>query len=451
VKIHLIGGVQTNVVTAAQVLELARDFMTRFACALGWILILVGADLRADNWPHWRGPDNNGVAPTKGLPISWSESKNVAWKVPLPGKAGSTPVVWGDRIFLTSSKGNDFVLLCIRTDGKPLWERPLAKGVEPASKKDEGNEGAASPSTDGKHVYTFHWSGAVACHDFAGHEVWKFNAQKRYVKFEILHGLHSTPLLHEDRLYLALLHGNGHWVIALDKATGKEVWKVQRKTDAVAVSREAYASPCLWHDGKRTSLVVLGCDYATGHRLEDGGEIWRLGDLNPRDNYSTMLQLIASPVATPEMLLVPTAKGGPVVAVKPGARGLIRAGGPFELWRNAKASPRIPSPLVHDRLVYLVREPGLLHCLDAKTGAEVYLQRLHADRYCSSPILAAGRLYLVGHGGTVSVVKAGWRFELLAANTLDDSFTASPAAANGRLYLRGFRSLYAIEEGGKGR
>src|SRR5262245_61511153 len=150
-----------------------KDFMTRCACALAGILILATADLRADNWPQWRGPDNNGIAPGSGPPISWSESRNIAWKLPLPGKVGSTPLVWGDRIFLTSSRKNDFVLLCVRTDGKPLWERTLARAIDPASKKDEGNEGAASPSTDGKYIYTFHWSGAVACHDFAGRAVWK--------------------------------------------------------------------------------------------------------------------------------------------------------------------------------------------------------------------------------------------------------------------------------------
>jgi outer membrane protein assembly factor BamB len=421
--------------------------MTRFACALVAVLCPGAAQLRADNWPSWRGPDNNGVARGKGPPITWGESRNVAWKLPLPGKAGSTPVVWGERIFLTSSRKNDFVLLCVRTDGKPLWERRLSRAAGPASKKDEGNEGAASPSTDGRHVYTFDWSGTVACHDFKGRKAWKFNAQERYGKFEILHGVHSTPLLHEGRLYLALLHANGHWVIALDGATGKEVWKVKRKSDAAGVSREAYSSPCLWNDGKRTCLVVLGCDYATGHRLEDGREIWRLGDLNPRSKYNAELQLIATPVATPEMLLVPTSRDGPAVALKPGATGLIRAGGPFELWRTERGSPDVPSPLVHGGLVYLCRDNGMLHCLDARTGAEVYRRRLAAGHYRASPVLAAGRVYLVGRGGTVTVVKAGRTFDRLAANTLDDNFTASPAVANGRLYLRGFRSLYAVGEG----
>jgi outer membrane protein assembly factor BamB len=415
-----------------------------------WALVgmwFPAAGLRADNWPSWRGPENNGVARVDRLPFTWGESRTVAWKRPLPGKAGSTPVVWGDRIFLTSSRDDDFVLLCIRTDGKPLWERVLERGIGPASQKDEGTEGAASPSTDGKYVYTFVWSGAVACHDFEGREVWKFDAQERYGKFEILHGVHSSPLLHEGRLYLALLHANGHWVVALDKATGKEVWKVERQSDAEGYSREAYSSPCLWNDGKRTSLVVLGCDYATGHRLEDGGEVWRLGDLNPRDPYNASLQLIATPVATPEMLLVPTSRGGPVVAVKAGAAGLVRAGGPFERWRAAKITPEVPSPLVNGGLVYLARDNGLLHCLDARTGAEIYRRRLHADHYRASPVLAAGRIYLVARDGTVSVVKAGRNFELLAANTLDDNFTASPAVAAGRLYLRGFRSLYAIGGG----
>ncbi len=423
--------------------------MTRVAWALVGTWFLVVGDLRADNWPHWRGPDNNGVARQDKLPLLWSESKNLAWKLPLPGKAGSTPVIWGDRLFLTSPKNNDVVLLCIRTDGKLLWERPLAKAL--TFKKDEANEGLASPSTDGKHVYTLVYSGAVACHGFDGREVWKFDAQERYGKFDILHGVHNTPLLYEDRLYLVLLHANGHWVIALDKATGKEVWKIERKSDAVGVSREAYSSPCLWNDSEKKSLVVLGCDYATGHRLGDGHEIWRLGDLNPKAKYNPTLQLISSPVATPRMLLVPTAKGETVVAVKPGARGLIRAGGPFELWRTRKGAPDVPSPLLHDGLVYLARENGLLHCLDAKTGTEIYLRRLHADRYCASPILVAGRLYVLARDGTMSVVKSGRNFELLAANTLDDNFTASPAISNGRLYLRGFRSLYAIGEESKDR
>ena len=412
-------------------------------------MLLTAAGLRADDWPNWRGPHNNGIVSAGELPVHWSESESIAWKLPLPGKTGSTPVIWDDRLFLTSSKDDDFVLLCIGIDGQPLWERVLAKGIGPPGAKEDASDGAASPSTDGRHVFSFVYSGDVACHDYEGHKIWKFNAQERYGKFDIYHGVHNTPLLHGDRLYLVLLHQKGHWVVAVDKATGQEVWKIERKTDAVSVSREAYASPCLWNEGARTCLVVTGCDYVTGHNLTDGAEIWRLGDLNPKDKYNTTMQMISTPIATPEMLLAPTIKGGVVVAVKPNARGLIGEGSPFELWRAARGAPDIPSALVHDGLVYLGRENGLLHCLEAKTGEQVYLQRLHADHYRASPILAAGRIYLIARGGTVSIVKAGRTFELLATNALDDTLTASPAASNGRLYLRGFRSLYAIADGGR--
>ena len=421
--------------------------MKRFLVA--FCVVSSAAAARADNWPSWRGPDNNGLSQEIGLPLVWSATKNIAWKLPLPGKAGSTPVIWGERIFLTSAKNNDIVLLCVGTDGKPQWERKLARAVRLVIKKDEANEASASPSIDGRHVYTFVGSGDCACHDFEGKQIWHFNAQERYGQFDIQHGVHITPLLHEDRLYMVLLHSNGHWVVALDKATGKEVWKVERKSDAVGESREAYSSPCLWRTGKETSVVVLGCDYTTAHRLADGSEIWRLADLNPKSTYSTAHRIISSPVATQDLLVVPTARGKIVVGVKPGASGLIKAGNAFEAWRVMKGAPDVPSPLVHDGLVYLGRENGLLHCLDAKTGTQLYEERLHADRYRASPVLADGKLYLTSRDGTFSVVKPGPKFELLSANSLPDEFAASPAISNGRIYLRGFRVLYAISEGGK--
>jgi len=413
------------------------------------LVLLTASAARADNWPSWRGPDGNGASQEKGLPTSWSETKNIAWKLSLPGKGGSTPVIWGDRIFLTSAKNNDLELVCVGVNGKIIWEQKLAKAARLAIKKDEANEASASPSTDGKYVYTFVGSGDCACHDFDGNQVWHFNAQERYGKFKIEHGVHITPLLGDDRLYLVLLHSNGHWVVALDKATGNEVWKVDRKSDAVGESREAYSSPCLWRTGNDVSLVVLGCDYTTGHRLSDGKEIWRLTGLNPKASYSPALRIISSPVPSPDLLVVPTARGGMVVAVKPGASGPIAPGNPFEAWRIKKGAPDVPSPLIHDGLVYLGRENGLLHCVDAKTGKQIYESVLHRDRYRASPVFADDKVYITSRDGTFSVIKPGPKFELLAENTLPDVFTASPAIANGRIYLRGFQALYAISEGGK--
>ncbi len=296
---------------------------------LGWVLscgiILAGvAGARAENWPAWRGPQANGLSKETNLPSTWSETKNVLWKVPLPGQGGATPAIWQDRIFLTSAEGNKFVLLCLDTGGKPLWKRVIGSGGRTNIRGDEGNDASASPSTDGKHVYAAVGTGDLACFDFDGKEIWKFNMQERYGNFRIMHGIHNTPLLHEDRLYLAILHNGGHWVVALDKATGKEVWKVARPTDAQGESREAYSSPIIWATGKETYIVVLGADYTTGHSLKDGSEIWRLADLNSPKNYNRAFRIIATPVASPDLLVVGTARGTVVVGLKPGLTGTIR-------------------------------------------------------------------------------------------------------------------------------
>jgi outer membrane protein assembly factor BamB len=196
-------------------------------------------------------------------------------------------------------------------------------------------------------------------------------------------------------------------------------------------------------------MVVHGCDYCTAHRLSDGSEIWRLGDLNPKSKYDASLRFVASPVAVPDLIVVPTAKNRAVIGVKPEATGMITAGSRFEQWRRPQGTPDVPSPLVHDGLVYLSGEKGMLTCLDAKTGKEHYLERLHAALYRASPVYADGKIYLTARDGTFSVVKAGPRFELLATSKLPDVFTASPVVANGRIYLRGYEALYAIRQGGK--
>ena len=435
---------------------------------LAILCVLCGPPVHAENWPDWRGPDHDGVSHETGLPTKWSATENVAWSLKMPGKGGSTPIVWGNQIFLTSAEGvepkgpepkkgmkkggkddsppTDLLLVSISTDGKELWRRKLGHAGRGAYRYDEGNEASASPTTDGKHVYCFVATGDLFCFDFAGNEVWHRDIQKDYGKFSIQHGMHQSPILFGDRLYVALIHNNGHWLIALDKATGKEVWKQKRDSDARGESREAYASPILWKNGSETQIVVLGADYATGHRLEDGKEVWRLGELNPKGpRYSDALRIIATPAPSPEGLVVPTARGGIIIALKPGVKGTITPGSPFEIWRKIKGAPDVPTPVVHDGLVYVPREDGgILQCWDLKSGAEKYLERVHSDRYRGSTVYGDGKVYLTARDGTFSVVEAGPKFKLLAENTLPDIFTASPAISGGTLYLRGFEPLYAI-------
>jgi outer membrane protein assembly factor BamB len=412
-----------------------------FACSL---LTSAAGFAVAGNWPQWRGSENDGISQETGLPTEWGESKNIAWKLKMPGMAGSTPAVWGERIFLTSEEGDDLVLMCVDTGGKELWKTKLAAGRQ-RFMRGEGNNASPSPSTDGKHVWAYVGTGDLGCYDFEGKQVWKFNVQDRYGKFRIQHGMHTTPLLDGDRLYMQLIHSNSQYVVALDKATGQEVWKVTRQSDGRAENEHSYASPIIWRKGMDAYLITHGNDYAVAHRLQDGSEIWRVGDLNPRDRYRGDLRFVASPVATPELIVIPSAKDHGVVGLKPDAEGLVMPGNKYEQWRRSRGTPDVPSPLVYNGLVYLCRENGgFLICLDAKTGKEHYNQRIHSSIYRASPLAADGKIYLTARDGVVTVVKAGPTFEQVAENRLPDKFTASPAVSSGRIYLRGWDVLYAI-------
>jgi outer membrane protein assembly factor BamB len=408
-------------------------------------LFALTVSLDAEPWPQWRGPRRDGVSKEKGLPTHWS-ADSVLWRLKLPGMGGATPCIWEDKIFLTSDDGPEVVLMCISTTGKENWRRALGKSWSRPVRADEGNAASPSPSTDGKLVYAFVGSGEFAAFDFTGTEQWRFNAAERYGKFDIQFGMHTTPLLDGDRLYLPLIHSGGAWVIAIDKHTGQDVWKVERPSDGTDENEHSYASPALWRgEGRPSFLIVHGNDYTTGHRLEDGKEIWRVGELNPRgQRYNRFLRFVASPVATPELIVIPTAKNGVVVGLKPTAEGRIGPGSPHEAWRTERDTPDVPSPLVYEGLVYLCRENGILLCLDAATGKEYYRQRLHPGRYRASPVAADGKIYCTARDGTVSVIEAGKTFKLLAANKLPDQVSASPALADGRIYLRGFDSLWAI-------
>ncbi len=413
-------------------------------CLLVWIVIVSGSFSRADNWPTWRGPDHNGVSKETNLPIQWNDSKNVAWKLKMPGAGSSTPCVWEKNIFLTSEDDGKIVLLCISADGKERWKRTIGSGNK-WIRGDEGNSASASPATDGKNVYAFSTAGSLIAFDFDGNEVWKVDVQKRYGQFRIAFGLHSTPVLYKDRLYMQLIHDGGGQVIAIDKTDGKEVWKVERKSDGTNENKHSYASPCLWTNGKDAYLVTHGNDYAIAYSLDEGKEIWRVG-MNPRGkNYHSTLRFVSSPVATPDLIVVPSAKQKGIAGIRPDATGLIVPGDKSELWRQPNKTPDVSSPLVHEGLVYLCREDGFLICLDAKTGKQHYMERIYTDRYRASPVCADGKIYLSSRKGVVTVVKTGTQFERLAENKLPDQMTASPAIANGRIYLRCWESLYAIE------
>lgn len=404
----------------------------------------------AENWPQWRGPQGNGISQEKGIPTTWSKTDNVLWRLSLPGPAGATPIVWEDRIFLSTVDGDQLALMCVGTDGKERWKKEIGQGNKNV-RGDEGNFASPTPVTDGKHVWAFFGQGTLACFDVAGKQIWKKDLQKEYGKFEIQFGMSSTPVLHGNNLYFQLIHGK--WsaepsrglVLALDKATGDELWQKPRLTDAVNENKHSYASPILYQDSQNEYLLTHGADYVIAYDLKDGSELWRCGNLNPKSNYNDTLRLVASPAAVPGLIVVPSAKGGPVLGLQTDLKGNVTEDKSATKWIMERGTPDVPSPLIQGGLVYLCRENGNLICLDAESGEKLYEERTHSGRHRASPVYADGHIYLTARNdGTVTVVKAGRDFKIVAKNTLDEAISASPVISGGRLYLRSFDALYAI-------
>jgi len=429
---------------------LARRLVLVSLCACA-ALTLTGRS-RADNWPQWRGVRGDGVCDERNVPIRWSKTENVLWRLPLPGPAGATPVVWGERIFLTSVAGpekSDLVLLCVGAGGQPLWQETIARGSKDV-RNDEGNYASPSPSTDGKHVWAFFGTGDLACFTVEGKPVWHCNVQERFGKFNIQFGMASTPVLDRGRLYLQLIHGDGNpatreaRVVCLDAASGDTIWQTERPSDGRQECEHSYASPVLYRDAARSFLVTHGADYVVAHDLADGRELWRCGDLNPKGQYNNTLRFVASPVAVPGLIVVPSAKKLGMLGLMPDGSGDLTDNLAATYWRWTNNTTDVPSPLVAGDLLYVCKEGGELLVAEAKSGEIVYLEPTTRDRHRASPVFADGHVYLTARNGTITVVKAGRKFEVVAKNELGESTSASPIFANGRLYVRTFDALYAI-------
>lgn len=423
------------------------------AAAAGLSVIgLAAVHARAENWPQWRGEKLDGISRDLDFPLTWSKTENVLWRLPLPGPAGSTPVLWDDRLYLTSATGEskeDLSLLCVTTAGKLLWEQTVATGSKNV-RNDEGNYASPSPVTDGKHVWCLFGTGDLACYSKDGEPRWKLNIQDRYGKLNLMFGLASSPVLDRGRLYLQLIHGDMRSkeqearVVCLEGATGSEIWQVGRPSDGTFECKHSYASPTLYRDPQREFLLTHGQDYIIAHDLADGRELWRCGDLNPKGKYEPTLRFVASPLAVPGYIVVPTAKNYGVVCLKPDGQGDLTEKPEHTHWRWNASTPDVPSPLLVDGLVYICRENGNLIVADADTGKEIYTKPTTRDRHRASPVYAGGHVYLTARNGTVSVVKAGREFELVAKNELNEPISSSPVFSNGRLYIRTFDALYCI-------
>ena len=397
--------------------------------------------VRAENWPQWRGPLLNGVSNEKNLPVKWTPEENVVWKVAMPGLSGSTPIIWRDRVFLSVAEGDNLALWCVdKNKGEVLWKQPLGAGNVKMRKH---NMSSPSPVTDGRAVYVITGTGIFKAFDFAGKELWTRDIQKDYGSFGLNWGYSSSPLLFEDSLYVQVLHGmktdEPSYVMRIDKKTGKTLWKVDRPTNAIRESPDSYTTPGLLRYGKTTEIVITGGDCVTGHDPANGKELWRANGLNPENN--PFYRIVASPIIFNEIIYAPT-RVKPLLALRAGGRGDITSS--HVLWSTANG-PDVPTPVTDGKYFYIINDKGIVWCLDAKTGAEVYgQQRIKPGTYSASPVLADGKIYITDEDGLTTVIAAGPKFEVLAENPLNEFCLSSPAISDGKLFIKTSGHLYAI-------
>ncbi len=410
----------------------------------GLVLCLVFATVAsAGNWPNWRGPGFDGVVREgAGYPTHWSSTENVLWKVDLPGKGASTPVVWGDRIILTCAIDGKNGVLCLDLAGKPVWQKTI--GSEKAGKHVKATGCNPSATTDGKHIYVYFKSGDLACLDFAGKTVWQHNLQSLFGADTLWWDLGSSPVLTHDNVVVAVMHSGPSYLAAFDKETGKQAWKQDRNLDAPREAAQSYSTPVVLTDKGKEILVVLGAGIRDMHDAADGHELWRVGSLNPGQNG--FFRSISSPVVLDGIVVAPYARGSTLTAIRLGGSGDVTKS--QVAWTKEKLGADVPSPAAVDGKVYLCTDRGELSCLDVKTGKVLWSGQVEKNRnaFSSSPVIADGKIYLTREDGKTFVLEQGNEFKLLAANELGEGefVVATPVFVDGRILIRTVEHLYCI-------
>jgi len=398
-----------------------------------WALVYAAVlPAAAEPWPSWRGPRADGTSTETQVPLRWSEEQNVLWKAPVPGRGHSSPIVWGDRVFVVTcdERKKERTLLCLgAADGKERWRRIALKS--PLERKNRLNSYASStPATDGKHVWAsfFEWPDRkvwIVCYDLDGKEVWR----KSPGVLRAVHGFCSSLLLHEDMVILNGDQDAEAYIVALDKATGAERWRADRPNRT-----RSYCPPVIFELAGKKQLVLSGSKCIASYDPDTGRQHWVVD--GPTE------QFVASLVHAQGMLFVtggyPTLH---LVGIDPGGTGNVTKS--HVRWHVRKNASYVPSPIAHGEHFFVVSDKGVASCLAAKTGTYAWSQRL-GRHHSASPVSAEGRLYFPDDDGQTFVLRAGPKFELLATNKLDDKQFASPAISGGRIFIRTLRHLYAI-------
>jgi outer membrane protein assembly factor BamB len=436
--------------------------ITWMAAAAGWLLTMAAHPLCAEPWPQWRGPAFNGSSPETGLPSSWSKTENLAWSAPLPGWAGSTPIIWEDHVFVTSPDDQkNLLLLCFdRSNGSLRWKRAVAVGDRVAGKN---NMSAPSPVTDGKKVVAFFATGDLAAFDFEGKELWHRNLGKEFGRFAHMWIYGSSPLLFEGKLYVPVLQretaaGYAHatddkpnresFLLCINPESGRDLWRRLRETDAVKESREAYTTPLPRRTALGWEIILVGGDYVTGHDKDTGTEIWRSAGLNPRqtDFQRNWFRVVPSPIMVGDLVVACGPKNQPVFAVKTGGKGNVTES--HRAWSFRDVTSDWSTPLCYrDRLYVLDGGKRVLACLDPQSGKKIWAENLGVpDSIWSSPTGADGKIYCLSERGTVVVLAAGDDFNILGKVSLGEEgpCRSSVAVSHGQLFIRTAKTLYCV-------
>jgi outer membrane protein assembly factor BamB len=425
---------------------------------------LVGVVHAGENWPQFRGEGAMGVATGTTPPTSWSTTENVLWKTPIPGKGWSSPIVWGDRIFVTtvvsegkveaSKKGlyfggerpkpptdvHHWKLLCLDWNtGKLLWEREPHKGPPDSSIHIKNTFASETPVTDGERVYAYFGNLGVFAYDLDGKELWTKRLPAQKTRFGW--GTAASPVLHKGRLYIVNDNEEKSYLLALDARTGSEIWRIERE------EKSNWATPFIWEHEKRTELITPGSKKVRSYDLE-GKLLWE---------FSGMSSItIPTPFAKGGLLYISSGyvmdKSRPLYAIRPGATGDVtlkegKTSNEFIYWSLPTAGPYNPTPLLYGDYLYVLYDRGFLACYDAKTGKQVYeRQRLdqNAAAFTSSPWACDGKIFCLSEDGDTFVIQAGPEYKLLGKNRLDEMCMATPAVLRGSLLLRTEAHLYRI-------
>ena len=433
--------------------------MTRSAALL---LTLITFTASNDDWFRWRGPNDDGRA-RRDVPTTWSDTKNVAWRAAIPGRGFSSPVIWGDKIFLTTAvpsgapapapaattqqgrrgpgggagagQEHKFVVLCLnRQTGKVLWER-VAKVATPHEgyHHQYGSFASNTPVTDGQHVYAFFGSRGLYKYDLNGKLVWSKEFPPMRMRLGFGEGV--APVIDDNTIYLKFDQEQGSYLIALDKRDGKELWRAAREEVS------SWSPPLVLTHNGRKQVIVSASTKVRSYDPATGKVIWEVAGLGSN--------VIPAPVTTNGLVYVMSGHRDPnLLAIRLGREGDL-TGTDAVVWTNNRGNSYTASPVLHDNKLYFVTDSGMLSCLNARTGEPYYHQQRLPKPYNfkASPVGANGKLYLATEEGEVVVVKMGEKYEVLATNTLaDQTFIATPAVAGGSLYLRSQEALYCIRQ-----